>query len=72
MQHREAVEPVVHGAVADLPLGRAGANQRSLEPGRKLALHGEAVEMRLLLERIEAAAGGGDGGSVGDRAHHAS
>ncbi len=72
VQHREAVDPMVHGAVADHPLGRAGANQRSPEPGRKLAPHGEAVEMRLLLERIEAAAGVGEGGSVRDRAHHAS
>ena len=71
VEHREAVEPVVHGTAADLPLRRAGANQRSLEPARKLALHGEAVDVRLLVERIEAAVGGGDG-SAGDRAHHAS
>ena len=61
VQHREAVEPMVHGSIADLPFGRAGAKQRSLEPGRKLAPHGETVEMRLLLERIEAAAGVGEG-----------
>src|SRR5207249_6463145 len=72
VQHREAVEPVVHAAIADLPFRRARAKQGSLKPGGKLTLDRESREVSLVVERIEAVAGGGAGGAVSDGAHRAS
>ena len=72
VEHREAVEPVVHPARAHLEAGRPGAQQRPLKPRRQLAEHGQLVDHALLLERGEperrSAAGpssrwGGHGGS---------
>jgi hypothetical protein len=34
VEHREAVEPVVHGGSAGLPFRGAGADQRPREPAR--------------------------------------
>ncbi len=54
VQHREAVEPVVHRALADLPLRRAGAQQRALEPAGERPLDGQARDAGLVVERLEA------------------
>ena len=54
VQHREAVEPVAHALLADLELGRAGAQQRSPEPGGQLAAQRQLVDGHLVIQRREA------------------
>ena len=48
MQHREPVEPVAHALLADLEPGRAGAQQRPLQPHGDLAAQLELIEDGLL------------------------
>ena len=57
MQHRQAVEPMIVGAVSHLELGGAGAEQGACKPGRQLALDDERHRRgRLAGQRAEALA----------------
>src|SRR5262245_8127339 len=50
MQHREPVEPVIDGLLAEVPARRAGAQQAAAQPLGKLALQLELVDRDLVVE----------------------
>src|SRR5207248_2284058 len=69
VKHRQPVEPMLHHALTNLPLGRAGPQQHSLKPVRKLPAHPQTLELKLLLQRIEPSAGRRRSGPAGYGGH---
>src|SRR4051812_20554261 len=71
MEHRQAVEPVAHRALARLELGGPGAQQAAGQPVGQRPGHRERVERDLALERLKSLLVSDAGGGCG-RGHVAS